>query len=134
FINPGIAPDLAEDTLTLVHSPDKREPGKYQWALYNGNLGIHEWANFSPIKRSRELLELLAWCHRNNVIDTTTRVALHPGASDLSEFELFNLLGALQQSIELPLPEVSDDELLKPSAPSEILLLINVGVDPLRHH
>ncbi|WP_122761727.1 class I adenylate cyclase [Pseudomonas viridiflava] len=134
FINPGIAPDLAEDTLTLVHSPDKREPGKHQWALYNGNLGIHEWANFSPIKRSRELLELLAWCHRNNVIDTTTRVALHPGTSDLSEFELFNLLGALQQSIELPLPEVSDDELLKPSAPSEILLLINVGVDPLRHH
>ncbi|KPY37351.1 MULTISPECIES: class I adenylate cyclase [Pseudomonas syringae group] len=134
FINPGIAPDLAEDTLTLVHSPDKREPGKHQWALYNGNLGIHELANFSPIKRSRELLELLAWCHRNNVIDTSTRLALHPGTSDLSEFELFNLLGALQQTIELPLPDVSDEALLQPSEPREILLLVNVGVDPLRHH
>ncbi|QHF05660.1 class I adenylate cyclase [Pseudomonas asturiensis] len=134
FINPGIAPDLAEDTLTLVHSPDKREPGKHQWALYNGSLGTHEWANFSPIKRSRELLDLLAWCHRNNVIDATTRVALHPGSSDLSEFELFNLLGALQQTIELPLPDVSDDALLRPSEPREILLLVNVGVDPLRHH
>ncbi|MCV4289878.1 class I adenylate cyclase [Pseudomonas capsici] len=134
FINPGIAPDLAEDTLTLVHSPNKREPGKNQWALYNGNLGVQEWQNFSPIKRSRELLELLTWCHRNGVIDTSTRLALHPGSSDLSEFELFNLLGALQQTIPLPLSEVSDEYLLKPSVPNEILLLVNVGVDPLRHH
>ncbi|AHG38854.1 adenylate cyclase [Pseudomonas syringae CC1557] len=134
FINPGIAPDLAEDTLTLVHSPNKREPGKHQWALYNGNLGIHEWANFLPIKRSRELLDILTWCHRNSVIDATTRMALHPGISDLTEFELFNLLAALQQSIELPMSDVSDEALLQPSVPKEILLLVNVGVDPLRHH
>ncbi|WP_122667286.1 class I adenylate cyclase [Pseudomonas viridiflava] len=134
FINPGIAPDLAEDTLTLVQSPNKREPGKAQWALYNGSLGVHEWINFSPIKRSRELLELLTWCHRNNVIDSTTRLALHPGSSDLSEFELFNLLGALQQQIPVPLEIVNEERLLSPAVPSEILLLVNVGVDPLRHH
>lgn len=134
FINPGIAPDLAEDTLTLVQSPNKREPGKAQWALYNGSLGAQEWLDFSPIKRSRELLELLAWCHRNNVIDSTTRIALHPGSSDLSEFELFNLLGTLQQQIPVPLESVSEERLLSPAVPSEILLLVNVGVDPLRHH
>jgi len=134
FVNPGISPDLAEDTLTLVQSPNKREPGKNQWGLYNGNLGAHEWETFAPIKRSRELLELLAWCHRNNVIDSSTRLALHPGASDLTEFELFNLQGALQHSIPTPLGMVHEDVLLKPSVPSEILLLVNVGVDPLKHH
>ncbi len=134
FINPGIAPDLAEDTLTLVQSPNKREPGKTQWALYNGSLGAHEWIDFSPIKRSRELLDLLTWCHRNNVIDSTTRLALHPGSSDLSEFELFNLLGALQQQIPVPLQVVSEESLLSPAVPREILLLVNVGVDPLSHH
>jgi adenylate cyclase class 1 len=134
FINPGIAPDLSEDTLTLVQSPNKREPGKAQWALYNGSLGAQEWLNFSPIKRSRELLELLSWCHRNNVIDSTTRVALHPGSSDLTEFELFNLLGALQQQIPFPLEMASEEHLLSTSVPKEILLLVNVGVDPLRHH
>ncbi|MFJ3483796.1 class I adenylate cyclase [Pseudomonas sp. NPDC090202] len=134
FINPGIAPDLAEDTLTLVQSPNRREPGKYQWGLYNDNLGIHEWENAVPIKRSRELVELLAWCHRNNVIDSSTRLALHPGSSDLSEFELFNLQGALQQSFPMPLPVVEENVLLRPSVPSEILLLVNVGVDPLKHH
>lgn len=132
-INPGIAPDIAEDTLTLVQSPNRKEPGSHHWGLYHGNLGVHEWEHFSPIKRCRELLELLTWAHRNGVIDNTTRLALHPGDSDLSEFELFNLLGSLQQSIPLPLGSISEERLLQPSVADEILLLINVGVDPLRH-
>ncbi len=134
FINPGIAPDLAEDTLTLVHSPNRKEPGQTHWGLYNGSLGAQEWEHFAPIKRSRELLELLTWCHRNGVIDSSTRLALHPGNSDLTEFELFNLLGSLQQAIALPLSTVSEEPLLRPSIPSEVLLLVNIGVDPLKHH
>jgi len=133
-INPGIAPDLAEDTLTLVQSPNKREPGQTQWSIYTGNLGIQEWEHFSPLKRSRELIDLLAWSHRNGVIDSSTRMALHPGSSDLTEFELFNLLGSLQQSIKLEGNDVSDEQLLLPSVPDEVLLLVNVGVDPLSHH
>ncbi|OOV97413.1 class I adenylate cyclase [Pseudomonas sp. MF4836] len=134
FINPGIAPDLAEDTLTLVQSPNRKEPGQSHWGLYNGSLSALEWENFAPIKRSRELLELLTWCHRNGVIDSTTRLALHPGTSDLSEFELFNLLGSLQQTIALPLTTVSEEQLLHASVPSEVLVLVNIGVDPLKHH
>jgi adenylate cyclase class 1 len=133
-INPGIAPDLAEDTLTLVQSPNKREPGQTQWAIFTGNLGTQEWEHFSPLKRSRELIELLAWSHRNGVIDSSTRMALHPGTSDLTEFELFNLLGSLQQSIDLQQNDVSDEQLLLPSVPAEVLLMVNVGVDPLGHH
>jgi adenylate cyclase class 1 len=134
FINPGIAPDLAEDTLTLVHAPNKKESGQTQWGLYNGSLTALEWEHFAPIKRSRQLLELLTWCHRNGVIDSSTRLALHPGTSDLSEFELFNLLGSLQQSIALPLTTVAEEQLLRASVPSEVLILVNVGVDPLKHH
>jgi len=134
FINPGIAPDLAEDTLTLVQSPSKKEPGQSHWGLYNGSLNALEWEHFAPIKRSRELLELLTWCHRNGVIDSSTRLALHPGSSDLSEFELFNLLGSLQQTIALPLTTVSEEQLLHASVPSEVLILVNIGVDPLKHH
>ncbi|MBJ9977553.1 class I adenylate cyclase [Pseudomonas sp. S75] len=133
-INPGIAPDIAEDTLTLVQSANRKEPGTFLWALYTGNLAVHEWEQFTPIKRCRELVELLAWAHRNGVIDTTTRLALHPGVSDLSEFELFNLLGSLQQSLPLPLPNPSDIDLLQPSVADEVLLLVNVGLDPLRQH
>ncbi|WP_122763964.1 class I adenylate cyclase [Pseudomonas viridiflava] len=134
FINPGIAPDLAEDTLTLVQSPNRKEPGQHHWGLYNGNLTALEWEHFAPIKRSRDLLEMLTWCHRNGVIDSSTRLALHPGTSDMTEFELFNLLGSLQQTVALPLTSVDEISLLRSAAPEEVLLLINVGVDPLKHH
>ena len=78
FVNPGIAPDIAEDTLTLVHTVDKREPGFSQWGVYNGTLGANEWEFSAPIKRTRGLLELLAWCHLNRIIVSSTRLALHP--------------------------------------------------------
>lgn len=134
FINPGIAPDLAEDTLTLVQAPNRKEPGQFYWGLYNGSLTAQESEHFAPIKRSRDLLEMLTWCHRNGVIDSSTRLALHPGASDMTEFELFNLLGSLQQTIALPLASVDEERLLRSAVPEEVLLLINVGVDPLKHH
>lgn len=134
FINPGIAPDLGEDTLTLVQCPSPEAPNESQWALFNGSLGAQEWADFAPLKRARELIELLAWCHRNGVIDSSTRLSLHPGNSDLSEFELSNLLASLQQAIPLPLPPVSEAALLHASAPSQVVLLVNVGLDPLKQH
>jgi len=52
-INPGIAPDLAEDTLTLVQLPNRKEPGNYHWELYSGNLNSHDVEYFNPIKRCR---------------------------------------------------------------------------------
>ena len=134
FINPGVAPDLAEDTLTLVQSSTGNAPERVQWTLYSGNLGPQEWEHFAPIKRCRGLLELLTWAHRNGVIDSSTRLALYPGSSDLSEYELFNLLGSLQHSVALPLPRVSEERLLQPSVAEEVLLLVNVGIDPLRQH
>ncbi|MDZ5604854.1 class I adenylate cyclase [Pseudomonas sp. RP23018S] len=133
-INPGIAPDLAEDTLTLVHAPNRQEPGSHHWGLYSASLAAHEWPAVTPIKRNRELIELLTWAYRNGVIDSGTRMALHPGDTDLTEIELFNLLGCLQQRIPLPLQPVSEVSLLQPSVAEEILILVNVGIDPLRQH
>ncbi|MES2819110.1 MAG: class I adenylate cyclase [Pseudomonadota bacterium] len=134
FINPGIAPDLGEDILTLVQSPSPEAPDELQWALFNGSLNAQEWPDFAPLKRARELIELLAWCHRNGVIDNSTRLSLHPGSSDLSEFELSNLLTSLQQVLPLPLAPVVESALLHASTPRQVLLLVNVGVDPLKQH
>lgn len=132
FINPGIAPDLAEDTLTLAQQNSAEDPDESVWALYSGSLTAQEISDFSPLKRSRELIELLAWCQRNGVIDSSTRLSLHPGSSDLSEFELSNLLESLQQLLPLPLPAIDEEALLSASVPTDVMLLINVGVDPLK--
>ena len=131
FINPGIAPDLGEDTLTLVHAP---APRGERWALYNGSLGAQEWPDFAPLRKSRSLIELLAWSHRNGVIDSATHLSLHPGDSDLSEFELSQLLGCLAQALPMPLASMTEAALAHPRRPTEELLLINVGLDPLKQH
>lgn len=134
FINPGIAPDLGEDTITLVNSPSPEAPDEQQWAIFSGSLSAQHWSNFAPLKRTRELIELLAWSHFNGVIDSGTRISLHPGNTDLTEFELSNLLLGLRQSVSLPLLPVGEATLRKNSYPSTVLLLINVGLDPLKQH
>lgn len=97
-------------------------------------LGAHQWPDYAPLKRSLRLVELLAWCHRNGVIDSATRLSLHPGQSDLGDAELDNLLGSLRQFLPVPLATVDDADLLQPRRLKSVLLLVNVGVDPLRHH
>ncbi len=101
FINPGISPDMAEEALTLVRSRDAGDDGL--WALYAGSLHAREWADYAPLKRSRELVPLLAWCHLNGVIDAGTRVSLYAGDSGLGEAELHALLSGLRQSLPMPL-------------------------------
>ncbi|AHL73988.1 adenylate cyclase [Stutzerimonas stutzeri] len=128
-INLGIAPDLAEHSLTLVQGYDAADD--VFWALYEGNLNARQVSNFSPLKRSREVIPLLGWCHRNGVVDAATHVALHPGDSGLTEAELFALLTDLRQALPMPPQPVADDALLSAAAPVNVLLLLNVGLDPL---
>src|SRR5690606_14947429 len=129
-INLGISPDMAEDQLTLVQSHDAA--GNLSWALYEGSLHARELANFSPLKRTRELIPLLGWCHLNGIIGSATHVSLHPGDSDMTEAELFALLTGLRQTIPMPPPPVSEETLLSAAVPIQVLMLINAGFDPFK--
>lgn len=130
-VNLGISPDMSEDSLTLVHGYDGA--GDVHWSLYQGQLTAPELPNYAPLKRARELLALLAWGHRNGVVDTGTHLSLFPGDSGLSEAELFALLSDLRRALPMPLPAVDEEALLAPSRASRVLLLVNIGMDPALH-
>ncbi|MBQ0744572.1 MAG: class I adenylate cyclase [Pseudomonas sp.] len=130
LVNPGIAPDLSEPLLTLAQRPGG-EDRQAHWSLYRGTLKQQELGDHSPLKRSRHLIELLTWAYRNGLVDMATRVAVHPGDSALSEFELGNLLSAIRHNFPLPLPALTEDALSRASQPCQSLLLINAGLDPL---
>lgn len=130
-VNLGISPDMSEDSLTLVHGYDGA--GDVHWSLYQGQLTTPELPNYAPLKRARELLALLAWGHRNGVVDTGTHLSLFPGDSGLSEAELFALLSDLRRALPMPLPAVDEEALLAPSRASRVLLLVNIGMDPALH-
>lgn len=127
-INLGISPDMAEERLTIVQGYDAA--GDMSWALYEGNLTAREIENFAPLKRTRELVPLLGWCHLNGVIGSSTHVALHPGDSGMTEAELFALLNDLRQTIPMPPAAAGEQALLAAAVPSRTLLLINAGFDP----
>ncbi|MBB3102960.1 class I adenylate cyclase [Azomonas macrocytogenes] len=125
FVNPGISPNMAEQALTLACDRDAN--GEVLWVLYRGDLSLHQCADAASLKRSRELVALLAWCHRNGVIDAGTRITLHPGHSDVDENELQYLLHSLHQALPMPLRGIDEEALLAASAPRQVLLLANVG-------
>lgn len=60
YLNPGIAPDLSEDTLTLVQCNSSESEHAY-WGLFSGSLAGQEWHDHSPLKRGKELLSVLVW-------------------------------------------------------------------------
>lgn len=130
LLNPGISPDLGEALLTLALRPggSDRDP---HWNLYRGNLAFSELSDHTPLKRSRELMELLSWGYRNGLIDPASRLTLHPGDSDLSESELQQLITSLRQHFPLPLPALTEAALSRPALPCKVLLVVNAGIDPL---
>ena len=133
YLNPAIAPDLSEDTLTLAQCIDS-ETDQVSWGFFRGSLAGQEWRNHSPLKRTKELLPVLAWAHLNGIIDESTRVSLSVVDSDLSEVELHGILKSLRQSLSLPFVAVDEEALLASSYPQKVLLIVNLGVDPLPKH
>lgn len=127
-VNLGISPDMSEGSLTLLQGTDAS--GEPSWSLYEGSLTSADCAHYAPLRRMPELVPLLAWGHRNGIIDGGTHISLHPGDSGLGEAELFGLLGELRQVFPLPLGAVAEQALLDPATPRQVLLLINVGLDP----
>jgi adenylate cyclase class 1 len=66
MINPGISNDLSEERLSL-HRIEEQEQSS--WAIYRGNVLVRDSSEHTPLKRSTSLLELLAWCHFNGLIN-----------------------------------------------------------------
>lgn len=133
YLNPSIAPDLSEDVLTLVQCiPD--DPEQAYWGLFKGGLLGGEWRDYSPLKRAKDLLAVLAWGYLNGVIDNSTRMSVVAPDSDLTEPELRGILNSFRYVLPLPCADVSEDALLESSYPATVLLLVNVGVDPLPQH
>lgn len=123
-VNPGIAPNLAEANLTLRCMASDR------WALYDGSLTATQCDDRLPLRRHRHLVALLAWAQRNGVLDSGSRVTLHPGQSSLRDFELQGLRACLQ-SLPPPQAEVADALMLQARRVERELVLINTGVDSL---
>lgn len=135
WVNPGIAPNLAEDNLTFF-CIDSPLSNNMSWAVTAESLDNIDVQRAQPLKRGDELIALIAWCHFNGLIDNATRIAMVEGNHDICEYELHRLVRSMRQQLPVAkqYSEQGEDALNRfeqANRPVQMVLYINVGVDPL---
>ncbi|WP_331344790.1 class I adenylate cyclase [Cellvibrio sp. UBA7661] len=128
WINPGISRDLSEDALCFVH---KQQEQQENWQVIRGSqndLALRN-INVEPIKHARSLVELLLWCHANEILASHTKVDIIAPTFSISANQKQLLIQTLQQW--LPLPMLRDhQQFMRPAAVERMLILVNTGVEP----
>ena len=131
MINPNISKDIQEDKLTLHLNRQhvRRRIPQMAWSLFTGVA--RPGAESSAVKKSASLIEILAWCHVNQVMGKGTNIMLYQGQQHLSDYEIREILGTFQQ---LNLPSDYDTHFELPPRPHMVQLYVNVFVDPMSHY
>jgi len=129
MINPGVSQDLSEERLSL-HQLDENQHG---WAIYRGNVLTREAVEHTPLKRTASLLELLAWCHFNGLINRNpSTISIQPQDCSLSQWELRCVLDCLQQMFPNgKTPESNMQSLADQATIRQAGLFINLANDPM---
>ncbi|HSC67680.1 MAG TPA: class I adenylate cyclase [Cellvibrio sp.] len=128
WINPGISRDLSEDNLCFIRRQD--EDGE-SWQVVRGSQNDLALRNIDvePIKRSRSLLELLLWCHANEILASHTKVDIIAQDFSLSSNQKQQLIQALQQWLPVPLT-IEHHQFTRPAVIERLLIIVNTGVEP----
>ncbi len=136
WVNPGIAPKLAEVALTFCQLPGSHNE-QLAWAVVPAQINTRELEQAEPLRRSNDLISLLAWCHINGLIEADTRVYIVPGEHGVSEYELHNIVRAVRARLPQQRADgggsgsESHERYLSPNRPTAMQLIINVGIDPM---
>ncbi len=132
IINPGISTDLREDRLSLHHA----RSGDGGWVLYRDLVTEDEVSKHEPIKRAHSLLEVLAWCHFNRLLNpVTTMLSIFPAEEAADPWEIRSVLECLDQLFpQAELPQGDMRELAQAASVRSAGLFINLGSDPLARH
>ncbi len=130
MINPGVSKDLSEERLSLHRIEEAEQRG---WAIYRGTVMQRDAGQHTPLKRSAGLLELLAWCHFNGLINRNpSTIAIQPPDASLSQWELRCVLDCLQQMFPRgKTPESDMQALAEQATVREAGLFVNLARDPM---
>lgn len=132
IINPGISENLTEERLSFVY---RREADARGWQLYRSDYRDALQRRETPLKRAGDLLELVTWCHFNQLLGRQTLVTLHAEYDGLNPKELLNIIDSVQQAFpEGRLPEVDVARLRRTVRIEGCTLFVNIGIDPLSTH
>jgi len=131
-LNPGISNDMLEERLTLHLVP--RTDGESIWYLYRGEINESARDAHNPLKTSASLVELLTWCHINQITSRDTHFRLYPDTCPVTTADISALLDALRtlcphdQQPQVPLTALANAPYVVSCS-----LFVNIGQDPMAH-
>ncbi len=129
----GITPDLHESHVSFHELVS--ESGRRHWMVFSGVVPEQEAGLHSPLKRGYSLMELLAWCYFNRIIDKRTIIALYTTNSDLTERELVQIVDQLCRIFPESLLEAATiDDMRRPERIRAMTTVLNLGLDPFAAH
>lgn len=128
IINRGVYADLTEEQVTFseIHNDEAEVIG---WHMYRGVMQTQEMRMQTPLRRSRSLIELLAWAYFNKIISRTTAVVVYAPRSRHRNRDVENILANLMQ--HFPIELLDSEDIRDYERPASLLvnaLFINTGM------
>ena len=131
IVNRGISHDLWESHLSFYHI--KSEEGRESWLLYTGPLNPVEALKEQPLKRSRSLIELIAWCHFNKLVDGNTVLGVHSSEEAVMSRDLKEVLFTFQRLFPSQLAlKTNMDDFSVGARSIQTAVFVNLGTDPMQ--
>ncbi len=130
IINRGISGNLWESRLSLHYGLNRS--GLAVWALYAGTVDVAQVAGMVPLKTGSNALEVLAWAHFNQVLDSHSGVGVYPGSSKLTARELQAVVDCISNTFSnIQLGSQNTDDYARNACITNAVAIVNLGVDPM---
>ena len=132
IVNRGISDDVYEDQVTIFEQ--QLASGGHQWALYRGIGDTDKITHTPPLHRAPTLIEVLCWCHLNQIANEHTNVSIKAQKSTISVKDLQSVKRCLCQAYPSGnLQPTVTDAMSKPRRINQHMLLVNIGWDLQQH-
>jgi len=128
LINRGIVSDMWEANVTLHELVG--EDRQSRWLLFRGAVPPERMHEEIALKRSRHLVELIAWGYFNRVLDRRTTIAVHSATTQLGSTDLRRLAEQMQHHFPLHLLEQSTmEDYAGPARVLHAAIFVNPALD-----
>ena len=140
IINRGISPDISEGTVSLHLMKSTAESTwglpvsttqtPSSWVLYRGIVTLQDLGDSTHLKRTSSLIEMLAWCYFNEVLNKDSKISLYlPADKNISQQEIKTILEAFSRQFPIH-QQVNEQTLSEPVRITSGAVFVNTGLEP----
>ena len=139
IINRGISPDISEGTVSLhllkptpesswgLSETMKQTPPS--WLLYRGIVTQQDLGDSTHLKRTSSLIEMLAWCFFNQILNKDSKISLYlPADKNISEQEIKTILESFSRQFPLQ-QQINDQDLSESVRITSGAVFVNTGLE-----